>query len=129
MSRRAKILVVLFLSFIATGAQWDLLQTFAWSRMMAKYSRAMPLSEALAKTFEGEMCDICRIVANAQKQERSRPGILEARIEGKILLFFQAVPKVIVDAPRPAGWFPGDLPVMTSARPAPPVPPPRPALA
>lgn len=116
---------MLCLCFVATGAQWDLLQTFAWGRMMVNYSREMPLSQAVTKTFDGEMCGICRVVANAQKQEQSRSNLPETKIESKILFYFQTVPKVIVGEPDSVAWFPGDSSATTELRWAPPVPPPR----
>ena len=119
---------MLFLCVIATGAQWDLLQVLAWGRMMTNHSRTMPLAKAVTKTFDGEMCDICRMVANAKKQEQSRSSVPEAKIESKILLFFQAVPQVIVEEPRSVAWFPSSSPAMTEERPAPPVPPPKPIV-
>jgi hypothetical protein len=127
--QRIQISIVLLLCFASSGAQWDVVQTFAWGRMMANYSRAMPLAEAMAKTFDGEMCPLCRLVANARKQEQSRSGIPEVRNEAKILLFFQTVPKVIVEAPRSAAWIPGDGAAMTEGRSAPLLPPPRAASA
>ena len=129
MRQRGQISIVLFLCIIATGAQWDLLQAFAWGRMMANHSRTMPLAKAVTKTFDGEMCPICRMVANAKQQERSRSAVPEVKIGSKILLFFQAAPKVIVEAPRSVAWCPSEAPVMTVDRPAPPLPPPRAALA
>jgi len=107
------------------GAQWDLLQTFGWGRMLANYSRTMPLGKAVEKTFNGQMCRICRMVANARNQDPSPPAAPEAKSAGKALLFFQAVPQVIVEAPRAVGELASDSPAITETRSAPPVPPPR----
>ncbi len=90
-----------------------------------EHAQAMPLSQAVAKTFDGEMCAICRMVADAKKQEQSRSNVPEPKMETKILLFFQAAPRVVVDAPRSATWHPTEAVVMTTGRSAPPVPPPR----
>lgn len=129
MLRRIQVSIALILCFIATGAQWDLVQTFAWGRMVANYSQAMPLAQAVAKTFDGEMCNICRMVANAQQQERSRSDVPEAKIESKIFFFFQDAPRMVVEAPCAAVSFPSDSSAMTEGRSAPPVPPPRASLA
>ena len=116
---------MLVLWFMATGAQWDLIQIFAWGRMTVEHAHSMPLSQAVAKTFDGEMCGICRMVANAKKQEQSRSNFPELKMESKILLFFQAAPKIVVEAPRTAAWLPAEASVITAGRSAPPVPPPR----
>ena len=96
---------------------------------MAMDSRTMPLPEAVIKILDGEMCPLCSLVAKAKQQERSRSDVPEARIESKLLFFFQAVPKVMVEAPGAVAWLPSDSPAMTAVRSAPPVPPPRAALA
>jgi hypothetical protein len=98
------------------------MQVFAWGRMTVEHAQSMPLTQAVAKTFDGEMCGICRMVANAKKQEQSRSNVPELKMESKILLFFQAAPKVVVEAPRSAT-------VVTAGRSAPPVPPPRAEMA
>jgi hypothetical protein len=123
--QRIHVPIVLFLCLIATGSQWDLVQTFAWGRMMVMNSHSMPLSKAVAQTFSGEMCPICHLVANAEKQEKSRSEIPEAKLAGKVLLYFQKAPAVVVTAPDGVAWFPGNPLVATEGRVAPPVPPPR----
>jgi hypothetical protein len=105
------------------------MQVFAWGRMTVEHAQSMPLTQAVAKTFDGEMCGICRMVANAKKQEQSRSNVPELKMESKILLFFQAAPKVVVEAPRSAAWRPTEVTVMTAGRSAPPVPPPRAEMA
>ena len=127
--QRLQLIVVFFLCVTATGAQWDLLQSFAWGRMMMGYARAMPLSQAVARTFDGEMCGLCRMVANAKKQEQPRSDFPSPKPETKIVFFFQPAPKVILAAPFSAAWRPAVSSALTEARPAPPVPPPRRAAA
>jgi hypothetical protein len=102
-----------------------LVQIFAWGRMITEHSQTMPISQAIAKTFDGEMCGICQMVADAQKQERSRSDVPQGQIEIKTLLFFQTAPQVIVEAPRGIAWRPSDSRETTVERSAPPVPPPR----
>jgi hypothetical protein len=126
---RIQISLALCLCFLGTGAQWDLIQVFAWGRMTVEHAQSMPLSQAVEKTFDGEMCGICRMVANAKKQEQSRSNFPELKMESKILLFFQAPPKVVVEAPRSAAWRPTEATVVTAGRSAPPVPPPRAEMA
>lgn len=94
-----------------------------------EHAQSMPLSEAVTKTFDGEMCAICRMVANAKKQERSRPNAPEVKMGTRLLLFFQPAPRVGVEAPRATAWRPTEAAVVTAVRSAPPVPPPRADLA
>jgi hypothetical protein len=122
---RFSIPIVLLLCAVATGSQWDLLQTFAWGRMMVMNSQAMPLSAAVGRTFSGEMCGLCRLVAQAEKQEKSRSDIPEVKMAGKVLLYFQPAPAIVVAAPEARAWFAGGSPAATEGRSAPPVPPPR----
>jgi len=96
--------------------------------MASDHARTMPLSRALAKTFDGEMCNICRMVANAKQEERSRSGFPEVKLESKILLFFQAVPNIVVERPPLIAWRPTHAVVVAAGRSAPPVPPPRAGL-
>jgi len=126
---RLQIPLVLFLCFMATGAQWDLLQMFAWGRMMAGHAQTMPLSRAVAKTFDGEMCAVCRMVADAKKQDRARSAVPEPKGAGRIFLFFQAAPKIAIEPPGSTAWRPGEATVASATRSAPPSPPPRLALA
>ncbi len=125
MGRCVQILVVFFLCIAATGAQWDMLQAIAWGRMMADHSRTMPLASAVTKTFDGEMCHICRMVAKAKQQERSHSAVPEVKIGSKIVLFFQIIPEVIIGATRSVAWRSSEAPWMTVDRPAPLLPPPR----
>jgi hypothetical protein len=124
-NRRLQISIALLLGIIATGAEWDLAQLFAWCRMTATYSRTMPLATAVKLTFGGEMCGICRMVAAAKQREQNRSQAPGAKIDAKILLFFQEAPRVVVRTPCPVGRFGVDSFATAEERPAPPVPPPR----
>ena len=126
---RFQILLVAFLGVIATGEQWDLIQAFAWGRMVTQYARTVPLNEAVAKTFDGEMCPICQMVASARKREQSRSNMPETKVYSKILLFHQAAPDAVAGARPSVAWFPSEPAALTVGRAAPPVPPPRAALA
>jgi len=120
---------MLLLCFLGTGTQWDLIQVFAWGRMIAGHTQAMPLAEAVAKTFDGEMCSICRMVNNAKKQDQSRSNLPELKPERKIVLFVETVHNVVVRAPLSAAWCPVEETIVSAGRSAPPVPPPRAELA
>jgi hypothetical protein len=127
--RRLSITGALILGILATGVQWDALQVFAWGRMIAVHSQEMSLSAAVNRTFHGEMCGICRAVAAAESQEQKQSDIPDSGPQGKILLFLQVSPRLTVAAPPRVDWevapssFPENLEF------APPVPPPRQAVA
>ena len=55
----------------ATGAHWAVLQSVAWTTMLADNLRTHSLSESVARTFDGEHpCPICRAIAAAKKSEK-----------------------------------------------------------
>jgi hypothetical protein len=59
-------------SLVATlGAHWALLQTVAWTAMLADNLRAHSLSESVVRTFDGRYpCPICKAIAAAKKSEK-----------------------------------------------------------
>ncbi len=115
----------LFLGCLTTGAQWDLLQVFAWGRMIANYSHNEDLGSAIGDTFSGRMCSICRMVAKAHQQERSRAPMPSLERENKVLFFFEAAPVVAVKTPLELAWRPTEARILSQGRAMPPVPPPR----
>ena len=63
MFRRLQLIAVLLAWLLATGSQWDGAQVFAWGKMVATYSRTMPLTAAVRLTFTpGNECDVCVVV-------------------------------------------------------------------
>jgi len=53
------------------GFQWLALQSVAWTTMLVANARHAPLSEAVAKTFDGaHPCALCHLVANGKKSEK-----------------------------------------------------------
>ena len=58
------------------GAQWALLQTVAWTTMLAGNLRAHSLSEAVSDTFDGQHpCCLCKAIAAAKKSEKKDAAI------------------------------------------------------
>jgi len=50
------------------GLHWLALQSVAWTTMLVANARHAPLSEAVAKTFDGEhLCSLCHAVAAGKK--------------------------------------------------------------
>ncbi len=125
MWRKFQISAVLLAWLLATGSQWDVAQVFAWGRMIASYSRTMPLSEAIRMTFApGNECSVCVAVDEARQQPDSATTPA-AKVLGKILLVFQPVPVIVIVVPEFSPW-PSDGQIMLGAsRASPPVPPPR----
>jgi len=127
MHRRIPLVLTLVAWLLATGAQWDLLQTFAWARMFAENARVLPLGAALARTFSPEgRCEVCGVVAAGKRAqdgaESDAPG---GKLEGKVLLIFQPAPVVIVAAAGYGPWPRTELRFASTGRSAPPFPPPR----
>jgi hypothetical protein len=77
MRRRFSVLIVLCTWLLASGAHWDLMQSFAWGRMVATYSRTMPLREAVRLTFTADnLCGVCTFVADAKtRAPADSPGV------------------------------------------------------
>lgn len=125
MFKRLQLLFVLSAWFLATGAQWDVVQTFGWGRMIANYSRSMPLLDAVIMTFNAEnMCRVCEVVSEA-KQQNDEAQTLGGSVKTKLVLIFQPVPSLVLATPAGQEW-----PVLlmqrgSAPRKAPPTPPPQ----
>jgi len=77
--RFGKIFVVVAL-IAATGAHWALLQTVAWTTMLADNLRTHSLSESVARTFDGKYpCPICKAIAAAKKSEKKNEFTLQTQ--------------------------------------------------
>ena len=68
--RLGKLLVVLAL--VATlGAHWTLLQTVAWTAMLADNLQGGSFHDAVAKTFDGNHpCCLCKAIAAGKQSEK-----------------------------------------------------------
>lgn len=70
--------LVVFMLVVMLGAQWALLQSVAWTTMLADNLRTHSLSESLVRTFDGQHpCPICQSIAAAKKSERSNSVVLQ----------------------------------------------------
>ena len=70
--RSGKILVLIALA-ASLGAHWALLQTVAWTTMLADNLRTHSLSESVARTFDGKYpCPICKAIAAGKKSEQKK---------------------------------------------------------
>jgi hypothetical protein len=125
MRRNLSLIMTLSAWLLATGSHWDLVQTFAWGRMIAAYSQSMSLGDAIKKTFTADnLCGVCEVVNDA-KQGQDGSGSGAGKLDHKVQLAFAATPRVVVTAPESAPWLLSErLPRSTLAT-APPTPPPR----
>jgi hypothetical protein len=128
MLRKLQVSCVLLAWLLATGSQWDLVQVFAWGRMIATYERVMPLREAVRATFTaGNECAICDLVHDAKKD--SAPVSNAPAASEKILLILQPAPVLVYFQPVVVWRSQGDPLVPGALRAAPPLPPPRVSVA
>jgi hypothetical protein len=68
--RFGKILVVIALA-ATLGAHWVVLQTVAWTTMLADNLHSASLPEAFVKTFDGKHpCCLCKAIAAGKKSEK-----------------------------------------------------------
>ena len=60
------------------GAHWALLQTVAWTTMLADNLRAHSLSESVVRTFNGQYpCPICQAIAAGKKSQKQNEFTLQ----------------------------------------------------
>lgn len=115
--------LLLIVALIATvGGHWAMLQSIAWTNMLAENLRAVSVSEAFEKTFDGQHpCCLCKAIKEGKKSEKKS----ELPAPSKQVEFVCEQPVFIFTPPQgfhvvPVTAFsPNDL----SSRP--PVPPPR----
>ncbi|HLX94945.1 MAG TPA: hypothetical protein VKU37_04300 [Verrucomicrobiae bacterium] len=68
--RFGKILVIVTL-VTTTGLHWAMLQSVAWTTMLAGNLCTRSLSESVARTFDGKYpCPLCKAIAAAKKSEK-----------------------------------------------------------
>lgn len=125
MRRKLSLITMLVAWLLATGSHWDLVQTFAWGRMLANYSQTMPLAQAVKLTFTPDnLCGLCESVSEAkQQQDAALPS--DGTGFGKIPLVCQPVPSLIGVSSSGETWALCDLAPTGRERHPPPVPPPQ----
>lgn len=126
MRSRLATIIALCAWLLATGSHWDLVQTFAWGRMIATYAQTMPLARAVQLTFTADnLCGVCEIVSDAKQDPASTAAAPTNPAEGKILLALASSPTVVLGLVE-LSRFPGvQSPPLSQGRPAPPSEPPR----
>ena len=112
--------------FLASGSQWDFVQTFAWTKMFVGYVRTMPAGKVLTETFDtGKHCALCQVVAQAKQHEQESSPRSETNLKGKITFVCAPANELIFATPIYKKWR--DIKVIQNKDwlTAPPVPPPR----
>jgi len=114
--------------FAMLGGHWLVLQSVAWTRMLADFSRQDSLKIAFAKTFDGNHpCKMCLQISEGRQQE-------EQQQRKNPLLHTERMPDLILDSrPVAADFTPSRLddvePLVSRLHPdfisTPLVPPPR----
>jgi len=127
MRRRLTLIPILAAWLLATGSHWDLVQTFAWGRMIATYSQTMPLAQAVKLTFTPDnLCGVCEIVSDAKQQSPDSTLPTDgSRLTAKAVLLFQPAPVFLQTLVTTALEIPRDLAPLERDKSPPPVPPPR----
>lgn len=64
--------IFLIIALVTTlGAHWAVLQTVAWTTMLAENLQSTSLQDAMTKTFDGQHpCPLCRAIAAGKKSEQ-----------------------------------------------------------
>ena len=89
--------LLLGLLLVSMGGHLVLMQTVAWSRMLADFSSQSSFKEAVAKTFDGEHpCAMCKVVKKSKSEEDKKAPLLKAEMKMEIAL----APAVTVPAPK-----------------------------
>jgi hypothetical protein len=96
MFRLARILTLIALLQIC-GGHWGVLQTVAWTKMVAGYLQEQSsLPEALEKTFNGRNpCSLCKAVSEGRSEEKQQDS-------PKTVLKFEAILQAANCLPLPA---------------------------
>lgn len=107
---------------VATGGHWAVLQTVAWTNMLASNLRTESFDAAVAKTFDGKHpCKLCKVISAGKKTEkRSEFPTLAKKLE-----FVSDRLVFVFSPPQDFRLLPELKPLLSSASARPPVPPPR----
>ena len=121
MNRFAQWLVAMTL-VVSLGGHWVLLQGLAWTTMLARFSQTMPLTEAVASTFDGKHpCSLCLAVQKGQQEEQKKSKLQP--LQKLVLILDAQVLALIPPPPLPQGSQ--LVEALRSRAEEPPRPPPR----
>jgi len=106
----------------ATDGHWAVLQTVAWTNMLANNLRTDSIEEALTKTFDGKNpCTMCRQISAGKKAEKKAEFPTLARK----LEFCSERPAIVFSAPTDFRRLPEPSVILRELAHQPPAPPPR----
>lgn len=107
---------------LVIGAHWIVLQSVAWVGMVVAYSQRSSLTEALAKTFDGQHpCCLCKLVKEGKESEQKQDS---SKLVVKIDFFLEKHASTLTSTARyPQPAAPERQLRVRSDRP--PTPPPR----
>lgn len=126
MRSRPATIVALCAWLLATGSHWDLVQTFAWGRMIATYAQTMPLARAVQLTFTADnLCGVCEVVNDARQDPAAAHAAPTNPAEGKMLLALASSTDVVLGLIELSRFPAPQPPPLSQGRPAPPSEPPR----
>jgi hypothetical protein len=104
------------------GAHWALLQTIAWTTMLASNLPSHSISEAVSDTFDGKhLCPLCRAIAAAKKSEKKSESV-SSTVKKE---FPPVAAKFAFISPEPVSAFSLAKLSAASSFQKPPLPPPR----
>lgn len=114
--------LVLCALLIGIGAHWLVLQSVAWTAMLADNLRTAPLPQAVGLTFDGRHpCSLCKHIAAGKKSEQKS----EFPLQLKKLQFLSATPRFAFSAPAQFPQLVESRVSWNSVCGEPPTPPPR----
>lgn len=86
------------------GLHWALLQVFAWTGMVLRYSSDYGIREAIVRTFDGHHpCALCLAVKAGRAAERDREAVVSSARWEAVVPASEVVLIFIADGFTPSG--------------------------
>ena len=122
MFKRLGHLLLIVSLLAATGGHWAVLQSVAWTTMLAANLSTDSLGEAVSKTFDGEHpCALCqKITAGKQSEKKTEFTAPLQKFE-----YVNDAPRFVFVAPTAFTLLAARIEFPDSLSSAPPLPPPR----
>ena len=106
----------------AVGGHWVVLQSVAWTNMLAENLRTDSVTAAFEKTFDGQHpCSLCKVIKEGKKTEKKT----ELPMPLKKIEFVSEQPVFIFNPPQEFCLLPDRAFSLDNLSSPPPVPPPR----
>jgi hypothetical protein len=115
-------LLLIVVLLVSTGGHWALLQSVAWTTMLAENMRSETFSAAVKQTFDGQHpCKLCCAICAAKKAEKKA----EFPVSLKKIEFPPWAAKLVLYAPTTFQMLKAQDTFAESPTLPPPTPPPR----